>query len=55
MFYINDVFRKDNFEKSDIDKRLSDLTNDLNDIIDNHFDAYCEKVLKMKNMELNNE
>ena len=55
MFYISDVFRKDNFEKSDIDKRLSDLTNDLNDIIDNHFDAYCEKVLKMKNMELNNE
>ena len=34
---------------------ISDLTNDLNDIIDNHFDAYCEKVLKMKNMELNNE
>ena len=54
-FYINEIFKRDNFEKSDIDKRTSDLTNDLNDIIDNHFDAYCEKVLKMKNMELNNE
>ena len=27
----------------------------LVDIINNHFDAYCEKVLKIKNMELNNE
>lgn len=54
-FYINEIFRRDNFEKSNIDKRSSDLTNDLVDIINNHFDAYCEKVLKMKNMELNNE
>ena len=54
-FYINEVFRIDNFEKSDIDKRSSDLINDLVDIINNHFDAYCEKVLKIKNMELNNE
>ena len=53
-FYINEVFRIDNFEKSDIDKRSSDLINDLVDIINNHFDAYCEKVLKIKNMELNN-
>ena len=54
-FYINEVFRRNNFKKSDIDKRSSDLTNDLVDIINNHFDAYCEKVLKIKNMELNNE
>ena len=54
-FYINEVFRRNNFKKSDIDKRSSDLKNDLVDIINNHFDAYCEKVLKIKNMELNNE
>ena len=54
-FFINEVFRRNNFKKSDIDKRSSDLKNDLVDIINNHFDAYCEKVLKIKNMELNNE
>lgn len=58
-FYINEVFRRNNFKKSDIDKRSNDLKNDLKndlvDIINNHFDAYCEKVLKIKNMELNNE
>ncbi len=54
-FFINEVFRRNNFKKSDIDKRSSDLINDLVDIINNHFDAYCEKVLKIKNMELNNE
>ena len=54
-FYINEVFRRNNFKKSDIDERSSDLENDLVDIINNHFDAYCEKVLKIKNMELNNE
>ena len=54
-FYINEVFRRNNFKKSDIDKRSSDLKNDLVDIINNHFDSYCEKVLKIKNMELNNE
>ena len=48
-FYINEVFRRYNFKKSDIDKRSSDLKNDLVDIINNHFDAYCEKVLKIKN------
>ena len=48
-FYINEVFRRNNFKKSDIDKRLSDFKNDLVDIINNHFDAYCEKVLKIKN------
>ena len=48
-------YRRNNFKKSDIDKRSSDLKNDLVDIINNHFDAYCEKVLKIKNMELNNE
>lgn len=48
-FYINEVFRRNNFKKSDIDKRSSDLKNDLVDIINNHFDAYCEKVLKIKN------
>ena len=54
-FYINEVFRRNNFKKSDIDKRSSDLKNDLVDIINTHFDTYCEKVLKIKNMELNNE
>lgn len=48
-FYINEVFKRNNFKKSDIDKRSSDLINDLVDIINNHFDAYCEKVLKIKN------
>ena len=48
-FYINEVFRRNNFKKSDIDKRSNDLKNDLVDIINNHFDAYCEKVLKIKN------
>ena len=48
-FYINEVYRRNNFKKSDIDKRSSDLKNDLVDIINNHFDAYCEKVLKIKN------
>ena len=48
-FYINEVFKRNNFKKSDIDKRSSDLKNDLVDIINNHFDAYCEKVLKIKN------
>ena len=47
-FYINEVFKRNNFKKSDIDKRSSDLINDLVDIINNHFDAYCEKVLKIK-------
>lgn len=50
-FYINEIFRRDNFEKSDIDKRKSDLTNDLVDIINNHFDEYCERVLKLNNKE----
>ena len=27
-FYINEVFRRNNFKKSDIDKRSSDLKND---------------------------
>lgn len=48
-FYINEVFRRNNFKKSDIDKRSNDLINDLVDIINNHFDDYCEKVLKIKN------
>ena len=48
-FYINEVFRRNNFKKSDIDKRSNDLKNDLVDIVNNHFDAYCEKVLKIKN------
>ena len=54
-FYINEVFGTENFEKSEIENRSIDLTNDLIDIINNHFDDYCEKVLKIKNMELNNE
>ena len=48
-FYINEVFKRNNFKKSDIDKRSSDLKNDLVDIINNRFDEYCEKVLKIKN------
>lgn len=48
-FYINEVFRRNNFKKSDIDKRSNDLKNDLVDIVNNHFDEYCEKVLKIKN------
>ena len=48
-FFINEVFRRNNFKKSDIDKRSNDLKNDLVDIVNNHFDEYCEKVLKIKN------
>lgn len=52
-FYINEVFREDNFEKSDIDKRSSDLINDLGKIINDNFDVYCKRVLDIeyKNFE----
>lgn len=44
-FYINEVFRRDSFEKSDIDKRTSDLIKEFNEILGNSFDKYCKKVL----------
>lgn len=47
-FYINEVFREDNFEKSDIDKRSSDLMNDLGKIINDNFDVYCKRVLDIE-------
>jgi hypothetical protein len=47
-FYINEVFREDNFEKSDIDKRSSDLINDLGKIINDNFDVYCKRVLDIE-------
>ena len=47
-FYINEVFREDNFEKSDIDKRSSDLINDLGKIINDNFDVYCKSVLDIE-------
>ena len=52
-FYINEVFREDNFEKSGIDKRSSDLINDLGKIINDNFDVYCKRVLDIeyKNFE----
>lgn len=52
-FYINEVFRRNNFKKSDIDKRSSDLINDLGKIINDNFDVYCKRVLDIeyKNFE----
>lgn len=52
-FYINEVFREDNFEKSDIDKRSSDLINDLGEIINDNFGVFCKRVLDIeyKNFE----
>lgn len=47
-FYINEVFREDNFEKSDIDKKSSDLINDLGKIINDNFDVYCKRVLDIE-------
>lgn len=46
-FYINEVFRTDNFEKSDIENRSIDLINDLGEIINDNFDVYCKEVLKI--------
>ena len=46
-FYINEVFRRDNFEKSDIENRSIDLTMILGEIINDNFDVYCKKVLKV--------
>lgn len=55
MFYINDVFRRDNFEKSDIDDRSNNLKNNLGKIINDNFDVYCKRVLDIeyKNFEDN--
>lgn len=46
-FYINEVFRTDNFEKSDIKNRSINLINDLGKIINDNFDVYRKKVLKI--------
>ena len=46
-FHINKVFQRDGFIKYDIDDRTTDLKNHLDDIINNHFDEYCETVLKI--------
>ena len=44
-FYINEVFRRDSFEKSDIENRSIDLIKEFNEILGNSFDKYCKKVL----------
>ena len=46
-FYINKVFRGDNFEKSNIENRSVDLIDDLGKIINDNFNVYCKKVLKI--------
>lgn len=46
-FHINKVFQRDGFIKYDIDDRTTDLKNYLGAIINNHFDEYCETVLKI--------
>ena len=52
-FYINEVFREDNFEKSDLDKRSSVLIIDLGEIINDNFGVFCKRVLDIeyKNFE----
>lgn len=47
-FYINEVFRRDKFLKSDIEQRTIDLQLELKDIFENYFDDYCEKVLSLE-------
>lgn len=47
-FYINEVFRRDKFLKSDIEHRTIDLQLELKDIFENYFDEYCEKVLSLE-------
>lgn len=47
-FYINEVFRRDKFLKSDIEQRTIDLQLELKDIFENYFDEYCEKVLSLQ-------
>ena len=47
-FYINEVFRRDKFLKSDIEQRTIDLQLELKDIFKNYFDEYCEKVLSLE-------
>ncbi|WP_445278709.1 HNH endonuclease family protein [Streptococcus sp. KHUD_013] len=46
-FYINKVFRGDNFEKSNIENRSVNLIDDLGKIINDNFNVYCKKVLKI--------
>lgn len=47
-FFINKVFRRDKFLKSDIKQRTIDLQLELKDIFENYFDEYCEKVLSLE-------
>ncbi|MDA3776161.1 HNH endonuclease family protein [Streptococcus thermophilus] len=47
-FFINKVFRRDKFLKSDIEQRTIDLQLELKDIFENYFDEYCEKVLSLE-------
>lgn len=47
-FFINKVFRRDKFLKSDIEQRTIDLQLELKDIFENYFDDYCEKVLSLE-------
>ena len=54
-FFINEVFKRVKFYKADIEQRTNDLLTELDNILKNHFDEYCEKVLKIKKMEKNNE
>lgn len=48
-FFINEVFKRGTFYKADIEQRRNDLLTELDNILKNHFDEYCEKVLKIKN------
>lgn len=48
-FFINEVFKRRKFYKADIEQRRNDLLTELDNILKNHFDEYCEKVLKIKN------
>lgn len=47
-FFINKVFKRDKFLKSDIEQRTIDLQLELKDIFENYFDDYCEKVLSLE-------
>ena len=51
-FYINEVFRRDKFLKSDIEQRTIDLQLELKDIFKNYFDEYCEKVLSLESKSI---
>lgn len=50
-FFINEVFKRGKFYKADIEQRRNDLLTELDNILKNHFDEYCERVLKLNNKE----